>query len=215
MDPPCHWRVADGAARHFAPRGCRPALPSASPTRARAHELDHFSVGRRSRVAPWSGAAVPRHARHRCRRRLRRAPAYLEHRSGLASGRHRRSRHIPPAPGGHISDGGNIACRSRSHPCGGSHHHRLSRLHLLAIAHPGVLVFILSPLFNSPSLKITSAFYSSVVISAMIPHATSPYCPRLPQEGLPAFSRNPTFATSRVVSIYPLFFLHLAHSFAF
>jgi len=64
----------------------------------------------------------------------------------------------------------------------------------------------LPPLFHSPSLKFTSAFYSSVVISGMIRHATIPSRPRLPlacqpQEGLPAGScdkpfRSHAFGTS-------------------
>src|SRR2546425_9778123 len=56
----------------------------------------------------------------------------------------------------------------------------------------------LPPLFHSPSLKFTSAFYSSVVISNMIRHATIPSRPRLPlacqpQEGLPAGSCDKSF----------------------
>ncbi len=55
-----------------------------------------------------------------------------------------------------------------------------------------------SALFHSPSLKFTSAFYSSVVISGMIRHATIPSRPRLPlacqpQEGLPAASCDKSF----------------------
>src|SRR6266581_2716401 len=77
MDPPCHWRVVAGTSRRLAPRRGGPALAPASPTRARAHKLDHFSVDRRSRVAPRCGAAVPRPAWHRCHRGLRRASARL------------------------------------------------------------------------------------------------------------------------------------------
>jgi len=46
-------------------------------------------------------------------------------------------------------------------------------------------------LFHSPSLKITSAFYSSVVISDMIRHATLPSRPRLAR--LPATSCDKSF----------------------
>src|SRR6266568_4446715 len=42
-----------------------------------------------------------------------------------------------------------------------------------------VLVFTLLLLFHSPSHKITSVFYSSVVISGMIRHATLPSRPLL------------------------------------
>ena len=53
-----------------------------------------------------------------------------------------------------------------------------------------VLVFTLPLLFHSPSLKITSAFCSSLVISNMMRHATSPSCPLLAVAG-PSPSSHP------------------------